>query len=247
MIKAIFGLLGLWVLGWALYAINPWYCFVYALFGVGTIAVTLISNRKAKRLANERLWAGLTAQAYRLEALASSGFANEAGFALEEGEKFIAEVPNIELAEYRSGGSTYRGGNAGFSVPVFGGVRANFGGSQGQLVRNPAQLTVIDRGTVSYTSKRVIFTGAQQTRIFELEKVLHFEVGTNGLWVTISSSNKEATSTLQTSDNGVLGPGSMFDLAKDANDEGEAAGIAKAKALAELMRKTVAEAQQPKR
>ncbi|MCX8530320.1 MAG: hypothetical protein ORN27_09700 [Rhodoluna sp.] len=247
MLKAIFGLLGIVFVGYIVFRIDPAYGWLMVIVAVASILIIVLNNRGAARKGNQDLWAGLTAQAFALENIAKAGFSTTAEFALDAGEKLIAQVPNIELAEYKSGGSTYQGANAGFSVPVFGRVRANFGGSRGQLVRNPASLTVLDQGTATYTTKRVIFTGQQQTRIFDLTKVLHYEVGTNGLWVTISTSNSKATSTLQTGNNHVLGPGSMFDVAHDALTEGEAGALEKVSALAELMRKTVAEAQAPKR
>lgn len=245
--KVIFGIVFLIILANILFAVSPVLGSVFSVAAVATIVWAIVSGVRAGRVSNKTLWAGLTAQAFALENIATNGFATQAGFALEAGEKLIAQVGGIALAEYKSSGSSYQGGNLGVSVPVAGGIRANVGGSRGSLVRNPDALTVLDNGTATFTTERVIFTGAKQTRVFELDKVLNFEPGPNGLWVTISSSNKTATSTLQTEDYAALAPGILFDIASEAKLQGEASGLEKARAYARHLRETVATAQQGKK
>lgn len=247
MSKAIFGLLGLVFVGYLLFATNTGMGVVFIVAGAAAIAIAVVTSIGSKKRANEALWAGLTAQAYAFENMAKSGFGQTAPFSLEKGEKFIAEVQGVSLAEFKSNGSTYQGGNLGVSVPLFGRVRANVGASRGQVVRNPAALTVLDQGSASFTTTRVIFTGVQQTRVFDLDKVVHFEPGPNGLSVTISTANRESTSTLMTNDNTALAPGILFDIAVEIQNGGESAGIEKLKAYAELLRKTVTDAQRAKR
>jgi hypothetical protein len=245
--KAIVGIIFLIILGNIFYAFSPVFGSIFAVASIATVVWAIVSGIRSGRVSNKTLWAGLTAQALALENIAQSGFATQAGFALEPGEKLIAQLENISLAEYKSSGSTYQGGNLGVSLPVAGQVRANFGGSRGSLVRNPDALTVIDAGAATFTTDRVIFTGAKQTRIFELDKVVNFEPGPNGLWVTISSSNKAVTSTLQTEDYAALAPGILFDIASEAKLQGEASGLEKVRAYAQHLRETVATAQQGKK
>jgi hypothetical protein len=245
--KAIFGIIGLIILGNIFYAINPVLGTIFGVAAVAAIVLAIVSGFRAGRVSNKTLWAGLTAQAFALENIAQTGFSTQASFALETGEKLIAQVNGIALAEYKSNGSSYQGGNLGVSVPVAGSIRANVGGSRGSLVRNPEALTVLDNGTATFTTERVIFTGAKQTRVFELDKVLNFEPGPNGLWVTISSANKTSTSTLQTEDYSALAPGILFDIASEAKLQGEASGLEKVRAYAQHLRETVATAQQGKK
>ena len=246
MSKLLTSLLGLVIIGVVVYAFSPPLAVVYivACLVAVTIAVTMARGNK---VSNEQLWAGLTAQAFALENMQKSGFSTTTNFALEKGEKFIAKIDGIGLGEYKSSGSTYQGGNAGVSFPIFGRVRANVGGSRGKFVRNPPQLVGIDMGSVSYTTTRVIFTGPQQTRVFDLDKVVNFEPGLNGLTVTISTANREATSMLMTENNAVLAPGILFDIASVAHNEGEAVAIEKLGTYAQLLRQTVADAQRAKR
>ncbi len=247
MVKAIFSLLSVVFVAYFVFHLNSAYGWLMVIVGLGTIIAVILTNLRSSRLANQALWSGLTAQAYAFENMAKSGLVQSAPFSLEKGEKFIAEVPGVSLAEFKSSGSTYQGGNLGVSVPVFGRVRANIGSSRGQVTRNPAALTVLDQGSASFTTSRVIFTGAQQTRVFDLDKVVHFEPGPNGLTVTISTANRESTSTLMTRDNSVLAPGILFDIAVDFHNGGDSAGIEKLSAYAALLRKTVAEAERAKR
>lgn len=245
--KAIFGLLGLVFVGYLVFAENTGSGVVFIVAGAAAIVLAVFTSMRSKKRANEALWAGLTAQASAFEEMAKSGFGHSAPFSLEKGEEFIAEVPGVSLAEFKSNGSTYQGGNLGVSVPLFGRVRANVGASRGQVVRNPAALTVIDQGSASFTTTRVIFTGVQQTRVFDLDKVVHFEPGPNGLSVNISTANRESTSTLMTNDNAVLAPGILFDIAVEIHNGGKSAGAEKLTAYAELLRNTVADAQRAKR
>jgi hypothetical protein len=77
--------------------------------------------------------------------------------------------------------------------------------------------------------------------------VVNFEPGVNGLTVTISTANREATSMLMTENNAVLAPGILFDIASVAHNEGEAVAIEKLGTYAQLLRQTVADAQRAKR
>jgi hypothetical protein len=175
-------------------------------------------------------------QANRLEAWAETGPKTEAAFDLATGERLIDVVGGIQLAEYASSGSTYSGGNAGISVPVFGRVRANVGASKGQLTKNPAELKIIDTGQAAFTSKRIIFTGTQQTRVWELDKILNATIGTNGSTLALSVSNRTATSTLIQANLGSLGPGLLYGVAFDAHKTNDAEAIAKARLYAQQLR-----------
>jgi hypothetical protein len=229
--------------------LSPFWGFIFVIFMVATIVFAVKKGAKDSNnnVDQQHLSAGLTAQAYALEALAKQGFSATANFTLEKGEKLIYQSHDIQLAEHKSAGSTYQGGNAGVSVPVGGGVRANLGGSSGSFIRNPAQLTVIDIGQVMFTTERVIFTGSQHTRVFDLDKVVNFEPGVNGLWVTISTTNANHTSVLQTEDLSVLAPGILLDIATTAKNEGEGEALNKVSEYAKIIRQTVAEQQGAKR
>ena len=200
----------------SLFQTQPWTIFIaVGLVIWGIYALVKMRDRNQKGFTN-----GLLDQARVLEAWAANGSSNQATFDLAKDEKFIFELSGIQLAEYTSSGSTYSGGNLGVSVPVFGRVRANVGGSRGSLTRNPAALQVIDTGTVAFTSERVIFTGSQQTRVWTFSKILSQTLGPNGISIAISVANKSTTSTLIQPNPALLGPGLVYGIAYDAHKEG---------------------------
>lgn len=204
------------------------------------VTAVVVSGKRGTAKRQVALEAGLTAQAYALEAMAKAGFSESANIPLESGEKLIYQSHDIRLAEFKSGGSTYSGGSAGVSFPLFGRVRGNIGRQGGTFTRNPDQLTVIDSGKVIFTTRKVIFSGVQQTRTWDLSKLIDFDAGPNGLWVRISVSNSTHTSMLETLDQSVLSPGILLDLASTAQREGEASAMEKVNEYVRLLREAVA-------
>mgnify|MGYP006268493117 CR=1 FL=1 len=181
----------------------------------------------------------LSVKGSRVEAIAAGGFTGEAPFELGKDEHFVYQAGGIQLAEFRSGGSTYQGGNVGFSVPVFGGVRAHVGGSQGQLVKNPEELTILDTGVLTFTSQRVVFAGQKQTREWTFAKILNIDVGPNGDSITLSASNKQTTSQLIQPDTSAVGPGILIGIAKEFHEKGQQAAIDQAHAYARQIQEAV--------
>ena len=214
-----------------------------AVIGVVIKVTSTISKKKYDQNALE--WA-LNSQAAALDALAAAGYQDSADFAMEKGEKFLIRIPQLQLSEYRSTGSTYQGGSAGVSFPLIGRVRGYAGGSRGSLTRNAPELTVIDYGAPTFTNKRVIFTGTQQTRIWKLDDILDTNGGPNGIWVGISSSNAKNNSVLAEVDRNAIAPGVLLDIAREAVLTSEAEALAKAKTYAGLMREAVNAQHQPK-
>jgi hypothetical protein len=219
-----------------LFQAQPWTIFIaVGLVLWGIYALVKFRDRTQKGFSN-----GLLAQADALDAWAANGSSDEATFDLAKGEKFIFELGDIQLAEYTSSGSTYSGGNLGVSVPVFGRVRANVGGSKGSLTRNPAALQVIDTGSVAFTTERIIFTGSQQTRVWTFSKILNQTLGPNGNSISISVANKSTTSTLIQPNPALLGPGLVFGIAYQAHNDGDAEARKVASQYAKQMRDGVA-------
>lgn len=219
-----------------LFQSQPWTLIVF----VGLIAWGVWAILKKRKENQSNFESGLLTQANILENWAEHGLTDDAPFALAKGEKFVYSLNGIQLAEYTSTGSSYSGTNLGVSVPVFGRVRANVGGSQGQLTKNPAALNVIDTGQVSFTNQRVIFTGAQQTRVWDFSKILNQTLGANGSTLTIAAANKAATSTLIQPNTTLLGPGVIYGIAFDAHKEGGSVAPETARLYAKQLREGVA-------
>jgi len=158
----------------------------------------------------------------------------------EGDEEALFDVTNVELLEFKSTGSSYSGGHAGISFPLFGRIRGNVGGSQGQITRNPEALLAVDTGTVKVTSERIIFIGEREARVFELDKILDYELGPNGLWVKLAMSNKTKREGFQHMALDQITLGMTFGVANAWSNDGKDAAVQYAKNLAQQIRDVMA-------
>ena len=217
---------------------NPIYL-ILTLIVIATWFIATILTGKAS--AKKRLLQ-LEQQAVILDQLVANDFkVEDAVFSLEKDEVLIYHLDNVVLTEYRSNGSTYSGGYAGVSFRVAKGVRLNTGRTGGSSTRNPETSQPIDSGDLTVTNQRVVFSGANQVRVFDLDKVVNMEAGPNGLTVSISVSNREKTSGLESPNLDDISPGMAVSLATAWHDGGKKAAIKDAQEMAGQLRKAVAD------
>lgn len=214
--------------------------FLYVMLGIFTIwlVISILANRAntKKRLLQ------LEYQAVILDQLVESDFkVDNAVFSTGKDEILIYHLENVVLTEFKSTGSTYSGGYAGVSFRVAKGVRLNTGRTGGSSTRNPETSQPIDSGELTVTNQRVVFSGANQVRVFDLDKVVNMEAGPNGLTVSISVSNRERTSGLETTNLDDITPGMAVSLATAWHDGGKKAAIKDAEEMASQLRTAVAE------
>jgi hypothetical protein len=217
---------------------NPTYL-ILTLVVIATwfIAAILIGKSSTKKRLLQ-----LEQQAAILDQLVANDFkVEDTVFSLEKDEILIYHLDNVVLTEYRSTGSTYSGGYAGVSFRVAKGVRLNTGRTGGSSTRNPETSQPIDKGDLTVTNQRVVFSGANQVRVFDLDKVVNMEAGPNGLTVSISVSNREKTSGLESANLDDISPGMAVSLATAWNDGGKKAAIKDAQEMAGQLRKAVAD------
>ena len=163
----------------------------------------------------------------RIEALAAKlGPLTSIALSLRPEEKAFYQLDGVELREYRSGGSSYQGGYAGGNLNVTQGFSVSAGGNRGKIVRDQEQATTLDVGTAIFTTQRVIFSGPNHTREWDLSKLLNIDVGENGYEVSISSSNSQRTAALAGPMELGITPGVLFSIALEIFQEGEEAGKA---------------------
>ena len=68
----------------------------------------------------------------------------------------------------------YRGGYSGFSFPIGKtGIRYKVGGFRGHSVEAGTRLDVVDMGTLSITSKRVVYMGSKKTMDMPYAKLVN--------------------------------------------------------------------------
>jgi hypothetical protein len=114
---------------------------------------------------------------------------------LKPGEHATYVIRGAGLFEPRRGPGHWTGGSSGFSVPV-GGSRTRFrvGATRGHYVQGAEAPTIIDTGTVTFTDRRVIFTGGKYTREWSFAKLVGIQHFSKQPWTAIHVSNREKTS-----------------------------------------------------
>lgn len=167
------------------------------------------------------------AMARRIDALAR-GFTplTDIAMSVRPEEKAFYRLEGVELREYRSGGSSYKGGYAGGNLSLTQGFSVSAGGNRGRLTHDEEESTTVDVGTAIFTNQRVVFSGPKQTREWELAKLLNIDVGENGFVVSISASNSQRTNALAGSMELGITPGVLFSIALESFQEGEEAARA---------------------
>jgi hypothetical protein len=121
------------------------------------------------------------------------------GITLATGESAYLQVSGCELIEERRGAGTFVGHSHGVSVPVasIGGrpIRYRVGASKGHFVQGDPAPTVIDTGTVTVTSSRVVFQGGAQTRECLFAKLIgvHHDAATGATTFSVSNRSTPVT------------------------------------------------------
>ena len=212
--------------------------------GIAAAIGIWLYDRHTKQI---KFLAGLDQQALTLEAMARGELTpTNLGIALGKGESTVCVLQNVALTEYQSTGSSYSGGSAGVSFPLFGRVRGNVGGQRGSITRNPEQLMIVDQGQAIFTNQRIVFSGAKFVRDWDLKSTVSLEPGPNGINVKIAVTNRDRTSGLQALDIYGFGPGYAAAYVFNLFQEGEAAAKKWAKDLANEIR-TIAAAERAKK
>ena len=214
---------------------NPLYA-LPALVFVLAIVVMVFNLRRVK---NKDHSAELLAVAGDIEAWVAAGRDAEGNPFDADDEQLLFVLPNVELLEYKSSGSTYSGGNAGVSFPLFGRVRGNVGGNRGSFSRNPEELILSDVGRLKVSTQRLIYVGEKEAREIDLDKVLDFELGPNGLWVKLAMSNRQKREGFQHMQVDQIPIGMAIGIAKEFADKGLDAAKLYAKNLAADIRATI--------
>ncbi|MEI8231793.1 MAG: hypothetical protein WCG32_04435 [Actinomycetes bacterium] len=209
---------------------------IVALIITSTVALVYNNNAKSKKLLEQ-----LEHQATILDELVKNDFKIEdVMFSTQKEETVIYHLEEVILTEFKSTGSSYSGGYGGVSFRVAKGVRLNTGKTGGTSKRDPETSQPIDSGELTVTNQRVVFSGANQVRVFDLDKVVNMEAGDNGITVSISVSNRERTSGLASTNMDDLTPGMAVSLATAWHDGGKKETIKVAQDLAAQLRTAIA-------
>ena len=236
-----FGWIVIWLMGVSVIAAfgeggNPIWALPALIFVVAIVAGVFIMQRSK----NKDHSAELLAVAGDLEGWVAAGLDAEGNPFDADDEQLLFVLPKVELLEYKSTGSTYSGGSAGVSFPLFGRVRGNVGGNRGSISRNPEELILSDMGRLKVSTERLIFVGEKEAREIDLDKVLDFELGPNGLWVKLAMSNRQKREGFQHMEVDQIPIGMAIGIAKEFADKGLDAAKLYANNLAADIRATIA-------
>lgn len=106
---------------------------------------------------------------------------------LQRGEVVLFTTP-VTLAEDKTS-SKRVGGSSGISVPIGHGVRVRAGSYQSHTVKK-TQLTKIEQGHFTITTKRLVFTGARNSIVLQLNKILNTMIYKDGVEIRVENRQK---------------------------------------------------------
>lgn len=122
---------------------------------------------------------------------------NDCPVILKRGEEPLVVLPNITFKEPRSVRTSY-GSYGGPTVRLMKGVSFRLGGASHRSTSHD-EITTIDRGTLTITNKRLIFTGSQKTLNYNLSKILSITEYKDA--IVIQKENKQKTEIFADCDN----------------------------------------------
>ena len=215
----IFFVAVIWALGYWVFSSPENLVFAIVILAV----LVFVGYLWRKRVLDDRVQRNVQ-MAQKLKALATEIRPNDDSYLRLNPKEFVFyELRGVELREYRSTGSSFKGGYLGGNVKLTDGISVSGGGNSGQFTPNEEESTTIDVGTVTYTNQRVLFTGSKQTREWDLSKLIGLDVGVSGQIVTINVSNMSKANALAADASVGITPGILFAMAAELNQNGEAA------------------------
>ena len=125
---------------------------------------------------------------------------NDCPVILKRGEEPIVVLPNLILREPQSVRTSY-GSYGGPTVRLMKGVSFRLGGASHRSSSHD-EIKIIDKGTLTITNKRLIFTGSMKTLNYNLSKILSITDFKDG--IAIQRDNKQKTEYFTDCDETVL-------------------------------------------
>ncbi|MFN0146625.1 MAG: hypothetical protein ACKVT1_08950 [Dehalococcoidia bacterium] len=124
----------------------------------------------------------------------------EAGILLKRGETAhgTTEATLLKGVTIRE----FQAGSQGVSFRIAKGVRYHVGRTKGKVVVTGHDLVVDDVGTLTVTSRRVVFSGAKRALEFDYRKLLDMDVFSDGIRLAVS--NRQTPSTFRVASGDVI-------------------------------------------
>lgn len=191
------------------------------LLGLWVMATLVIYQvwEKQKLAKNKVALAGMARELRRL----AQGFEPiDDSFLSRRADEYVFYVRDgLQLREFKSSGRTTSGGYGGASFRLSKNLSISAGGIKATSQSLPEESKTIDTGEVVFTNQRVVFSGPNHTREWDLSKLLGMQISDNGFEVSAAVSGRQKTSALAGNCGGMLTPGFAFALAAEIFQFGE--------------------------
>ena len=123
--------------------------------------------------------------------------AERGGVVAKNGEHIIAVVSDVGLVESRRGPTEFKGGSSGVSFRLTDRVSVRKSGLRGTATPGEETPTVIDQGKFIVSDRRAIFVGNKQSREFDWDNILSYDlqkVGKKNAIIYLPVSNRQKVS-----------------------------------------------------
>lgn len=123
--------------------------------------------------------------------------AEQGGVVAKKDEHIIAVVSDVGLIESRRGPTEFKGGSSGVSFRLTDRVSVRKSGMRGTATPGEETPTVIDQGKFIVSDKRAIFVGSKQSREFDWDNILSYDlqrVGKKNAIIYLPVSNRQKVS-----------------------------------------------------
>ena len=144
----------------------------------------------------------------------------EAPFPLRHGEKYVMSLKDQMLVEPRRGTRVSTRSTDAFTVALAKGFYYTAAAGKSVSPDPGDELKEIDTGVAHFTTHRVVFVGAKQTREWDFAKLLGTTEEPGGLQLMISVSNRQKTSGLASHSVTQISPGMAYQITEQVRDLG---------------------------
>jgi hypothetical protein len=144
----------------------------------------------------------------------------DAPFELRHGEKYVLSLRDQMLVESRRGTRVSTRSTDAFTVALAKGFYYTAAAGQSVSPEPGDELKQIDTGVAPFTTHRVVFVGAKQTREWDFAKLLGTTEEPGGLRLMISVSNRQKTSGLASPSVTQISPGMAYQITEQVKEYG---------------------------
>lgn len=166
--------------------------------------------------------------------------AESGGIVARRDEHVIAVVSEVGLVESRRGPTQFQAGSTGVSIRLSKRISVRQSGTRGRAIQGEEAPAIIDTGRFIVTDQRAVFVGSKQSREFDWERLLSYEIRRlkrNNSIIYLPVSNRQKVS-------GVAADTPSMESLYQRVAFGVAVATGRRDAFIETMRRELAEAEQ---